>query len=116
MAAKFGKNFRHFALGIAVNDLTLNGRTILVFESYYDDQPLVLTQDNNEVQIEISNLGLRPGIYEMEIYLKKEKPHANLDILQGFRFRVEDINERQVFLGKSLFYQPRKWQVKINKL
>ena len=114
IGCKVWKKFKHFALGIAINDLTLNGRTIIVFESYYDNQPIVMTLDNNEVQIELENLSLRPGIYEMEIYFKKENPHANLDIVQGFRFRVKDMNERQPFLGKSLFYQPRKWQVKTN--
>ncbi len=110
VGCKVWKNFPHFALGIGVNDLTLNAQTILVFESYYDGEPLVLKNGDNEIKIEIPYFGLRSGIYEMEIYLKKENPHANLDILQSFRFQVRNMDNPRFFIGKSLFYQPRKWQ------
>ena len=111
---KIRKNFKHFALGFAVKDFTLNGRNILVMESHYDDATLNLKEGDNEIQVEILSLGLLPGIYDMEVYLKKEKPHANLDILESFRFQVREMDNNSVFTGKSLFYQPRQWQVTNN--
>jgi len=112
IGCKVWKIFQDFSLGIIVTDLTLNGRTILMFESYYDGQPLMLKENNNEIQIELPNLALHSGVYDMAIYLKKENPYAELDILQGFIFRVEEAVVQHKFMGESLFYQPRKWHTK----
>jgi lipopolysaccharide transport system ATP-binding protein len=111
VGCKVKSPFKYFALGFAVKDFSLNGRNILVMESHYDGEPLELNKGDNEVQIEMPYLGLRPGVYEMDVYLKKEKPHANLDIIESFRFKVREIDNNSVFIGKSLFYQPRLWRV-----
>jgi lipopolysaccharide transport system ATP-binding protein len=104
------KPFDHFALGIAINDFALSGQTSLVLESHYDGEVFQLAKGHNEIQIEISYLGLRPSVYNMEIYLKKENPHADLDIVDFFKFKVIDADDQVTFIGKSLFFQPRKWR------
>ncbi len=105
------EQFDHFALGIAINDFALSGQTALVLESHYDGEVLQLTKGHNEIQIEMPYLGLRPSVYNMELYLKKENPHADLDIVDFFKFKVIEADHQPAFIGKSLFYQPRKWGV-----
>lgn len=85
------------------------GKYILRLSSFDDDKPLEILPGEHEIQVRMPYLGLKPGLYTMMVFLKKDSLYT-LDFVEAFRFAVES-KETMI---RCLFYQPRSWEV-VNK-
>ncbi len=95
-------------INAVISGLAEGGETILKFHNLNDRMPLKVLPGVQEIQIQMPYLGLRVGTYMMNIYAKKEGLYR-LDYVELFRFKVEGTEE--IISGRSLFYQPRNWNV-----
>lgn len=91
---------------VVIDAVASAGETVLNLNSYKDQQALHLSVGKHEVQVQMPYLGLNLGIYSMNIYAH-QGPLYNLDSVEGFRFTVQS----QQSIGRSLFYQPRVWNL-----
>jgi lipopolysaccharide transport system ATP-binding protein len=91
-----------------IKSLGEGGDTVLLINNNNDKCPIRIFPGKTEVQIEMPYLGLKLGMYSMDIYIKKEGL-LHLDAIESYRFRVE---AKVDFASRSLFYQPRKWNIK----
>jgi lipopolysaccharide transport system ATP-binding protein len=89
---------------IAINSASEDGGTVLHLNSFREKTPLFLPQGDREVQIQMPYLGLRLGVYSLNLYAHQGPLH-NLDTIEGFRFTVH----AKESMSRSLFYQPRTW-------
>ncbi len=111
IGCKVRQNFRNLAVGIEIRNFAREGQMVLLIESQYERQPLYLKTGNNEIKVQMPHCGLIPGAYDMQIYIKKTDPHANLDIVNSFRFNVKQPEEKMVTISNNLYYQPIHWHV-----
>ncbi|PMB23707.1 ABC transporter ATP-binding protein, partial [Fischerella thermalis CCMEE 5198] len=70
-----------------------------------DEQTLKILPGENELQVHMPYVGLRPGLYTMQIYIKKDSLYT-LDYYESFQFSVKT----KTTMTKCLFYQPRVWK------
>jgi lipopolysaccharide transport system ATP-binding protein len=100
----------------SINDLRANlyiksqgegGDVILIISNSNDKAPINVLPGNTQIELEMPYLGLKVGIYIMDIYLKKEGLY-HLDAIEAFKFRVET---KEAIASRCLFYQPRKWHI-----
>ena len=59
-----------------------------------------------EIQVAFPNLGLRPGLYTMKIFIRKDALHT-FDCVESFRFTVEG----KELMSQCLYYQARSWEI-----
>lgn len=78
---------------------------VLRLSSFDDEQTLEILPGENELQVHMPYVGLRPGLYTMQIYIKKDSLYT-LDYYESFQFSVKT----KTTMTKCLFYQPRVWK------
>ena len=100
------KEINNANLFIVIRQIGVNNDILLHLSSFYDNTSLKLKIGINEIQLKMPYLGLKPGLYSMKIFLKKESIHI-LDAVESFLFLVE---EEKNSITCGLFYQPRTWQ------
>jgi lipopolysaccharide transport system ATP-binding protein len=83
---------------------------ILRLSSFDDDVSLDVFSGNHELQVSFPYFGMKPGVYTMQIYIKKDGLYT-LDYFESFRFKVLT----QVTMLKCLYYQPRTWHSVISE-
>ncbi len=107
---KIDEIFAYFA----INDLTKDNESILVMSSRFDKECIKAEPGELELNLKLPCCHLRPGAYDMAIYLQKKNNYA-FDIVSSFRFEVKDTKQITYLTNRNLFYQPREWQIeKIN--
>jgi lipopolysaccharide transport system ATP-binding protein len=79
---------------------------VLLLSSFDDHQTLYITPGEQEAKVIFPYLSLRPGLYIMRITFRKDSLYI-FDLVDMFRFTV--VSKRS--MSKSLFYQPRDWQI-----
>lgn len=110
VACKVRSRFENVFLKCKITDLAREGEIVLDLNSDYDGRLFVFDRGHIEIQVEMPLFGLKPSIYEVEIYLSK-KPQYCFDVVKGFRFKVLPPYESKFLLGRNLYYQTRKWNV-----
>ncbi|MCX7592250.1 MAG: ABC transporter ATP-binding protein [Fischerella sp.] len=95
------------SITFAIKGLGEGGDTILLINNLKDKNYIFLLPGENEIQLEMPYMGLKLGVYIMDIYAKKERMY-HLDAVESFKFRVEG---REESISRCLFYQPRKWNI-----
>ncbi|KAM3092023.1 ABC transporter ATP-binding protein [Phormidesmis sp. 146-35] len=109
--AKVLDSLTNVSITIAIKGLTEGGEMMLSLNSFNDSIPIELLPGEYEIQLQMPYLGLKLGDYLMDVYVKKDKLF-HLDAVESFRFTVEP---GQDAIGRSLFYQPRSWNVFVAK-
>jgi lipopolysaccharide transport system ATP-binding protein len=95
------------SITFAIKGLGEGGDTVLLINNLKDKNFICLLPGENEVQLEMPYMGLKLGVYIMDVYVKKERMY-HLDAVESFQFRVEG---REDSISRCLFYQPRKWNI-----
>ncbi|MDJ0900406.1 MAG: ABC transporter ATP-binding protein [Xenococcus sp. MO_188.B8] len=91
-------------INFAIKELAKEGETILHISSFKDKKPLKILPGKNEMQITMPYFGLRPGLYNMTINIRKDSLYM-FDTVDSFRFSVEGKQP----MSNCLFYQARIW-------
>jgi lipopolysaccharide transport system ATP-binding protein len=91
-------------VSFAIQEIGGEGNVVLRLSSFDDGEPLEVIPGRHELQVDLPNFALRPGLYTMQIYIKKDSLYT-LDFFESFRFAVKT-NRTMV---QCLFYQPRTW-------
>jgi lipopolysaccharide transport system ATP-binding protein len=92
-------------LGVSITALSGQNERMLYITSASDNEPLNILPGKVEIQMQMPYFCLLPGLYNAKIYLKEGV--CSFDIVESFRFTVK----ASKITSRSLFYQPRKWQV-----
>ncbi|MBE9010417.1 ABC transporter ATP-binding protein [Pseudanabaenaceae cyanobacterium LEGE 13415] len=93
-------------ISLAFREQVGEGEKMLVLSTLHDKIPLNLDVGKNEIQIDLSHLGLRPSSYVMSAHVF-EGNYILLDAVKSFTFAVESPGS----MNQCLFYQPRTWRV-----
>ncbi|MDZ7961996.1 MAG: ABC transporter ATP-binding protein [Aulosira sp. DedQUE10] len=99
------KEVVHANLGVLITALSGQNERILYITSASDNEPLKILPGRVEIQMQMPYCCLLPGVYSAKIYIKEGV--CSFDIVESFRFTVK----ASKITSRSLFYQPRKWQV-----
>jgi lipopolysaccharide transport system ATP-binding protein len=91
-------------LGFVVKSLSGEQDRVLYLTSAGDNIPLKIAPGRVELQIQMPQLGLAPGIYSAKVYIRQGV--RSLDVVESFRFTVR--SERT--MSRCIFYQPRTWK------
>ena len=91
-------------LGFVVKSLSGEQDTVLHLTSASDGVLLKVTPGRAELQIQMPQLGLAPGVYSAKIYVRQGV--RSLDVVESFRFTVRS----EKTMSRCIFYQPRAWQ------
>ncbi|MEQ9626071.1 ABC transporter ATP-binding protein [Coleofasciculus chthonoplastes] len=111
VGCKVHRQFDDVYLKCKVCDMARENEIILDLNSDYDNNLFSLETGNTEIQIKMSSCNLKPSTYSMEIYLVK-KPQYCFDIIQNFRFKVEESEDVNLLMSRNLYYQDKEWVVK----
>ena len=74
--------------------------------SYYDNEKINLRPGNHEIRLRMYSLGLKPGLYDMKVFLKKGS-FFTLDVVESFRFQVSSPKD---LITRGTYYQQRAWE------
>jgi len=94
-----------------ISDLSRESETVLDLNSDYDGCLFDVTPGNQEMQVKLPTLGLRPGVYTMDIYVVKKPQHC-FDIVKNFKFKVEIAPDAKFLIERNLYYQQREWSLR----
>lgn len=97
---------QELSLFVATYQLGGEGGLVLHLSSFYDNQAFTVDPGEYELRVQMPQLGLRPGGYEIRVYLKDGSLYM-LDAFETFRFMVT--GDQQV--NRGLYYQPRGWEL-----
>lgn len=100
----------HANLGVSITALSGQNERVLYITSASDNEPLKILPGRVEIQMQMPYFCLLPGLYSAKIYIKEGV--CSFDIVESFRFMVK----AGKITSRSLFYQPRKWQVINHKI
>ncbi|BAY64607.1 ABC transporter ATP binding subunit [Calothrix brevissima NIES-22] len=103
------KQVNNANLGVSITALSGQNERILYITSASDNEPLTILPGRVEIQMQMPYFCLLPGLYSAKIYIKEGV--RSFDIVESFRFMVK----AGKITSRSLFYQPRQWQVINNK-
>ncbi|BAY31600.1 ABC transporter ATP binding subunit [Nostoc carneum NIES-2107] len=95
-------------LGVLITALSGQNERVLYITSASDNEPLKILPGKVEIQMQMPYVCLLAGVYTAKIYIKEGV--CSFDVVESFRFTVK----ASKITSRSLFYQPRKWQV-LNK-
>lgn len=84
------------------------GEPILFLDSFQDQERIEISRGLNEIQVFFPYVGLRPGIYNAKILVRKNSLHT-LDYTDSFQFFVKSDTS---IVNRCAFYQPRVWNAK----
>ncbi|TVP59429.1 MAG: ABC transporter ATP-binding protein [Nodularia sp. (in: Bacteria)] len=99
------KHVENVNLGFLLSTLSQGESRILTITSASDNEILEVFPGKVEIQMQMPNCGLVPGMYSANIYLKQGV--RSFDKIESFRFAVKSNRNT----SRCLFYQPRIWQV-----
>ncbi|BAY97622.1 ABC transporter ATP binding subunit [Tolypothrix tenuis PCC 7101] len=92
-------------LGVLITALSGQNERVLYITSASDNEPLKISPGKVEIQMQMPYVCLLAGVYTAKIYIKEGV--CSFDVVESFRFTVK----ASKITSRSLFYQPRKWQV-----
>ncbi|MBD2337885.1 ABC transporter ATP-binding protein [Calothrix sp. FACHB-156] len=95
-------------LGVLITALSGQNERVLYITSASDNEPLKISPGKVEIQMQMPYVCLLAGVYTAKIYIKEGV--CSFDVVESFRFTIK----ASKITSRSLFYQPRKWQV-LNK-
>ncbi|NJM70116.1 MAG: ABC transporter ATP-binding protein [Scytonema sp. RU_4_4] len=95
-------------LCVTVTALSGEHERIFYLTSGSDNEYLEVLPGKVELQMYMPYCGLNPGVYNAKIFIRSGG--YSFDAVESFRFTVTANH----ITSQSLFYQPRKWQVKNN--
>jgi lipopolysaccharide transport system ATP-binding protein len=99
------------SLFIAIYQPTKDYELALHVSSGYDGETFEVSPGEYELRAKFPYLGLLPGAYSMNIYIKNGTMYT-LDDYEGLRFRVN----RHYQAGRGIYYQARYWELKKSSL
>lgn len=105
VGCKAHKKIDDVNITLSIKEQVGEGDKILVLSTLHDKEPLSLSVGQNDIRVEMSYLGLRPGSYVMDIHVF-EGNYVILDSVLFFEFMVEGLGS----MSQCLFYQPRIWK------
>lgn len=108
-----GKAHRKIAfadIGVAITALSGEGRRVLDLTSATDNQRLEIPPGDLEIQMQMPNCSLRPGLYSAKVCVA-ENMLCFLDTVESFKFSVKGTKSMKQSLRQSLFYQPHAWKI-----
>lgn len=83
------------------------GEYILNLSTFHDEHSLPeVSIGKHEIRMKMPFLGLQPSTYKLEVYIK-EGSFFTLDFVDSFKFEVKGQHD----INRSLFYQPRTWNL-----
>ncbi|MEA5567046.1 ABC transporter ATP-binding protein [Anabaena sp. UHCC 0399] len=106
---KAHKNFKNICLHIKITEFAGEGETVLFLSSINDKNSFEVHTGKHEIQLKMPFVGLKPGLYTINIKLK-EGPIHTLDFIESFKFVVNADSK----MSECQFYQPREWQLVSN--
>ena len=62
-----------------------------------------------EIQMIMFPLGLRPSAYELNVNIQVPPLPNRLDIVTGFKFKVDNPEGKKLMVEGDLFFQAREW-------
>ncbi len=102
---KAHKHIENVNLGFLLSTLSEGESRMLTITSASDNEFLEVFPGKVEIQMQMPNCGLVPGVYSANIYLKQGV--RSFDKIESFRFTVRSSRNT----SRCLFYQPRSWKV-----
>ncbi|MDJ0688920.1 MAG: ABC transporter ATP-binding protein [Xenococcaceae cyanobacterium MO_188.B32] len=106
------KNFSSIALFVNIRDLSREGESILKVSNYFDRNFISVTDEEIEIQFQMTPCHFRQGIYEATLVINTVPPPGRIDEVESFKFQVKDRNQISgIGVNTNMFYQPRQWQV-----
>jgi lipopolysaccharide transport system ATP-binding protein len=96
--------FQNVSLKIVVTEISRDNSSVLFLSGLIDREFFEVPPGNHEISIKMPYLGLKPGIYNMNVNLRKDS-HYIFDTVESFRFIVKG----DASMSKCAFYQPRSW-------
>ena len=97
-------------LKIIIRDLSRENEIILDINGDYDRKLFTLEPGEAEIQLNMSSCGLRPGAYDLQVYLAK-KPIYRFDMYPSFKFNIKEPEDLNLLLSRNFYYQDRQWKV-----
>jgi lipopolysaccharide transport system ATP-binding protein len=92
-------------LGVKIRALSGENEMLLYLTSTSDNRLLQIKPGKVEIQLQMAQLGLIPGVYSAKIYLKSGI--CSYDVVESFRFTVKSNQP----MSRCLYYQPRDWKI-----
>ncbi|AFY47778.1 ABC-type polysaccharide/polyol phosphate transport system, ATPase component [Nostoc sp. PCC 7524] len=103
-------NFDNINIVIVIEEIGGGeGEPILFLDSFQDRKHIKVFRGLNETRILFPIFGLRPGMYQSKIFVRKN-PLYTLDYTESFQFFVES---GSTIIHRCAFYQPRVWDASI---
>ncbi|PSN14673.1 ABC transporter ATP-binding protein [filamentous cyanobacterium CCT1] len=90
---------------LVIKEVAGEGDILLILSSFNDKIPLRIQVGKHEFQVHMPYLGLTPGSYIMQVFIRKDSIYT-YDYVESFIFKVTS----ETAMGRSLFYQPRTWK------
>ena len=103
---KVHKAYEGINLFMPVREIGGDNKLILHMSSYYDNEKINLRPGNHEIRLRMYSLGLKPGLYDMKVFLKKGS-FFTLDVVESFRFQVSSPKD---LITRGTYYQQRAWE------
>jgi lipopolysaccharide transport system ATP-binding protein len=94
------------SLFIAIYQPARDNSLVLHLSSAYDQDRFAVESGDYELRVYLPYLGLLPGSYTLNIYLKDGSLYM-LDIHESVQFTVNG----QESLNRGQYFQPREWQI-----
>ena len=101
------KKIEDLNIFVVVKNASQNNELILHMSNFYDHKKMSINSGNYELRVKLDSLGLNPGTYCMNLFIKKGSLFI-LDGLELFYFNVCLLNNQT---PKGLFYQSREWEI-----
>jgi lipopolysaccharide transport system ATP-binding protein len=89
---------------LVLKEVAGEGDILLILSSFNDKVPLEIKAGKHEIQVFMPCLGLTPGSYIMQVFIRKDSIYT-FDYVEAFTFKVTS----NIAMGRSLFYQPHIW-------
>lgn len=100
------KYMHNFGLFISVVEALGEGENILLISNFNDGESFSCSKGNHEIQVYMESLGLKPGLYDMKIIIRRDALET-LDYVESFRFTVEADKS----MTNNMYYQKRVWNL-----
>jgi lipopolysaccharide transport system ATP-binding protein len=100
------RSIKALSLFIAIYQPAKDNSLVLHLSSAYDQEMFEVVPDEYELRTYLPYLGLLPGSYTLNIYIK-DGPLYVLDAYESIRFTIEGKGK----LNRGQYYQPHEWQI-----
>lgn len=96
---------KNAGLVLVIKEVAGEGDILLILSSFNDKIPLDIKIGRHELQVHMPHLGLTPGSYIMQVFIRKDSIFT-YDYIESFIFKVNS----EIAMGRSLFHQSRTWK------